>query len=189
MSEKMILPTDAMVAAGHEAGEIMQRAGRSFGSQYRWAVYAALNHPDARGLFTGEGDRPWEPLNGPVRVGDEVRRELDGINTTAVVGRVDEVDALWTAGGTFIGRLDSGTWYVRRTVQELPTEDGEIIIPADGHEHVEAVVYGHTYYANAAMLVNGNWQAAWGTAIGWAAPISSMTPESITPGTWKAVGE
>ena len=26
-----------------------------------------------------DADRPWEPLNGPVRVGDEVRQELDGI--------------------------------------------------------------------------------------------------------------
>ena len=135
--------------------------------------------------------RPWESLKqgDPLHAGDEVRQEWYGVTRGGIVGRVDGNGDPWTAEGGYIGPILGGIWYVRRPVQELPTEDGEIIIPADGHEHVEAVVYGHTYYANAAMLVNGNWQAAWGTAIGWAAPISSMTPESITPGTWKAVGE
>ena len=184
MSEKMILPTDAMAAAGHEAGEIMQRAGRSFGSQCRWAIYAALNHPDARGLFTDEDDRPWEPLNGrPVRVGDEVRRELDGINTTAVVGRVDEVDALWTAGGTFIGRLDSGTWYVRRAVQELPTKRRTVIIANDGHEYIEAVVGGVIWRTSEAILgLDRRWHGVWRAG---SVAVGSTSADSITPGTWK----
>lgn len=61
-------------------------------------------------------DRPWEPLNGgPVRVGDEVRREHRGMTTTAVVGRVDRSGELWTAEGAYLGLLRHGTWYVRRT--------------------------------------------------------------------------
>lgn len=82
--------------------------------------------------------RPWEPLNGgPVRVGDEVRRVRRGLTITAVVGRLDEDGDPWTAEGDLIGLRRNGTWYVRRPVQELPTEDGAVIVPADGHEYIE----------------------------------------------------
>ena len=189
MGKKKIQPTDAMEEAGHEAGEIMRRAGRSFGSQCRWAIYAALNHPDAAGLFAGEDTadaRPWEPLNKDTLLcrGDEVRRVVPGITTTAVVARVDEVDALWTAGGMFIGRLDSGTWYVRRAAQELPTEDGAVIVPAEGREFIGGdggrlfarLTYSGQLRLWYGVVVNGGpaWAALWyGEA------------EKITPGTWK----
>ena len=82
--------------------------------------------------------RPWEPLNGdPVRVGDEVRQELNGVTTIAVVGRVDVEGDPWTTEDRFIGVIDEGTWYVRRAVQELPPErDGVVLVPADGHESI-----------------------------------------------------
>ena len=102
----------SLLRAAHDAGREHERA-----------------NPDAA--------RPWEPLNGPVRVGDEVRREVNGLTTTAVVGRVDEDGDPWAAEGAFIGVLEYGTWYVRRPVQELPTEDGAVIVPADGHEYIE----------------------------------------------------
>ena len=74
-----------------------------------------------------DGARPWEPLNedDTVRVGDEVRQDLRGITTIAVVGRVDGRGDPWAAEGTFIGIRDVGTWYVRRAIQELPEEDGK----------------------------------------------------------------
>lgn len=89
-------------------------------------------------LDAADGDRPWEPLNGgPVYVGDEVRQELNGVTTIAVVGRVDGEGDPWTTEDRFIGVLDEGTWYVRRAVQELPTEDGAVIVPAEGREFIE----------------------------------------------------
>ena len=62
--------------------------------------------------------RSWEPLNGLPRVGDEVRQELNGIATTAVVNRVDGGSDLVTAEGGFIGSLRYGIWYVRRRADE-----------------------------------------------------------------------
>ena len=75
-----------------------------------------------------DADRPWEPLNGPVRVGDEVRQEAFGFAVTAVVARVDGRGDPLTAEGAIIGDLRHGTWYVRRTVpaDTPPAEDVEL---------------------------------------------------------------
>lgn len=102
-------------------------------------ITAVLSHPDAPGLFADEDARPWEPLNGRApRVGDEVRRDRYGITSTAVVGRVDRTGDPWTSDGALIGMLSHGTWYVRRAAQPtLPTADGAVIVPADGHEFIE----------------------------------------------------
>ena len=81
--------------------------------------------------------RPWEPLIGPVRVGDEVRQDRYGLTITGVVARVDGGDDPRTSEGALIGLLHVGTWYVRRPVRELPAEDGAVIIPADGREYIE----------------------------------------------------
>ena len=137
-----------------------------------------------------DADRPWEPLNGPVRVGDEVRQERAGITTTAVVGRVDDDGDPWTDwgdpwtdGGALIGLLRHGTWYVRRAVQELPRKEGTLIVPADGREFIEAEVWGKTYYASEAILLGErDWLGA------WRSPHSvqvDVTSGQITPGTWK----
>ena len=107
MSEKKIEPTQAMV-------DIVDLADNFMVMDTRDLLRYALNHPDAPGLFADEDDRPWEPLNGPVRVGDEVRQDLHGLTHAAVVGRLDDDGYPWTAEGNFIGRLDFGTWYVRR---------------------------------------------------------------------------
>ena len=203
---KKIEPTDAMV----QEAEFTRRL---WGPDVRAILYTALNHPDAPGLFMDEDDRPWEPLNGPVRVGDgvrqdapglfadaddrpweplnegtllcrgdEVRRELGCITTTAAVARVDEVDALWTAEGMFIGRLDSGTWYVRRAVQELPEWTGAIIEGAGGGR-IQATAEGVTYTAAEAIYRDGMWYGAWRTARGGTG--IQFSSSSITPGTWK----
>ena len=128
--------------------------------------------------------RPWESLNGrPLRVGDEVRQDYYGIAHTAVVGRVDEDGDPWSTEDGFIGQLDLGTWYVRRPAQELPTEPGVAIVPADGHEHITATVGGRTYHTREAILSYsvlwlGVWRSIDSTAV-------SALPEDITPGTWK----
>ena len=128
--------------------------------------------------------RLWEPLNGtPLHGDDEVRQDFRGITTTAVVGLVDEYGDPWTTEGSCIGRLDHGTWYVRRPVQELPTEDGAVIVPAEGREFIEAVVDGKKYRAREAMRSPGDgWYAAWRS---FAQMRLAVDPENITPGTWK----
>lgn len=148
-------------------------------------VSAVLSHPDAAGLFAGEDDRPWEPLNkhDPLHVGDEVRRDHGGTTSIAVVGRVDKSGDPWTAEGKLIGLLRYGTWYVRRHIQELPTADGAVIIPAEGNEYITATRAGETWHARDAMLVCGQWHAAWRTHAGrW---IGWVTPKQITPDVWQ----
>ena len=136
-----------------------------------------------------DADRPWEPLNedDTVRVGDEVRQELNGVTTIAIVGRVDGEGDPWTTEDRFIGVLDEGTWHVRRTVHELPTEKGAVIVPADGHDYIEARVCGKTYRAREAMRHwAGGWHAAWRSGSELRGVVGS---EEITPGTWKVEGE
>ena len=130
-----------------------------------------------------EDDRPWEPLNGPVRVGDEVRRELNGITTIAVVGDVDADGDPWTAEGGLIGLLKVGTWYVRRAVQDVPTEPGEVIVNNDGHEYITATFGGEVYRAREAILLDpDHWHAAWRSDVG---VLPYIISERIDPGTWK----
>ena len=120
-------------------------------------------------------DRPWEPLNGgPVRVGDEVRQDYFGATTTAVVGRVDADGDPWTTEDRFIGELEDGTWHVRRHVQELPEEDGAVIVPADGCQFIETRTgkKSRRLTWDAECLV---WYDARGTHL----------HGDITPGTWK----
>lgn len=128
--------------------------------------------------------RPWEPLNGgPARVGDEVRQELNGLTTTGVVGRVDGNGDPWTAERGFIGVLEYGTWYVRRAAQELPTEDGAVIVPTEGREYIEATASGEAYHAREAIRIGGNkWYGAWRSETGEGGFVG---PDQITPGTWK----
>lgn len=202
MSEKKIEPTEAMVEAGASYAweetnpgilgwnSISERHKEGCRRDARAILRTALNHPDARGLFADEDDRPWEPLNGPVRVGDEVRQELRNLTITAVVARVGADGDLWAAEDEFIGRLNIGTWYVRRPVQEMPTEDGAVIVPADGREHIEAVFDSRTWRAKEAILcASGWWRGVWRREPGYGGATGIVPPECITPGTWKVEGE
>ena len=167
MSKKKIEPTVAMIL---EAAS----TGTPLGTDARAILRAALNHPDAPGLFADEDDRPWEPLNGPVRVGDEVRQEAFGFAVTAVVARMDGRGDPLTAEGAIIGDLRHGTWYVRRPAQELPTEDGAVIVPAEGRDYIEtrAGKKSRRLTWDAECFV---WYDARGTHL----------HGDITPGTWK----
>lgn len=174
---KKIEPTDAMV----QEAEFTRRL---WGPDVRAILYTALNHPDAPGLFMDEDDRPWEPLNGPVRVGDGVRQDAHGFTRIAVVGSVDEEGDPWTAEGIPIGDLDAGTWYVRRAVQELPTKPETVIVANDGHEYITATRRGETYRAREAALIPGGlWMGAWRSTSD--ALHAYANPDQITPGTWK----
>ena len=157
----------------------------------RRIVSAVLNHPEAAGLLADEDPadaRPWELLNGPLRVGDEVRQDWCGLTITGVVGRVDGGGNPWSVNDSFIGLLEVGTWYVRRAVQELPTEPGAVIVPADGHDYIEATMdNGETFRAREAIRSRaGAWYAAWrfGKRTG-----GVVLPEAITPGTWKVADQ
>lgn len=197
MNEKKIEPTEEMVdeAANmlslHATGMSLRFQDGADKHTYRHrarvALRVALNRPAAPGLFADEDDRPWEPLNedDSLHVGDEVRRDYFGTTTTAVVGRVDDDGAPWTAEGCCLGLPGVGTWYIRRPAQELPTGLGAVIVPAEGREFIEAVVNGHTYYAREAMLINGLWRAVWRTPHCFQVSYSVL-PWKITPGTWKA---
>ena len=195
MDEKKIEPTDAMV---DEAADAVCLAAtdtplsiysgpikRAYRTRASVALLAALNHPDARGLFTDEDARPWEPLSkgDPLNVGDEVRQDLCNVTVIAAVGRVDGEGDPWTAEDRFIGVLDEGTWYVRRTVQELPTEAEEIIVARSEDVDIEAVMDGDTWRAREAILGRDRrWFAVWRS--GNRARLFA-SPEDITPGTWK----
>ena len=171
-----------------EAVELWEeRCGYRFTDNTLAALRAAFDAGSEHERTNPEDARPWEPLNGPVRVGDEVRRDHCGIIVTGVVARVDEDGDPWTAEDYLIGLREYGTWYVRRTVQELPTDPGSVIVPADGHEHITATRASETWHARDAVLVCGQWHAAWRTHAGrW---IGWVTPKQITPGTWKVDGQ
>lgn len=130
------------------------------------------------------GSRPWEPLNGPLYKGDEVRQEHKGVTSTAVVGRVDGEGDPWTAEDRFIGVvLGEGTWYVRRPVQELPTTPGTPIVRADGHKYIEAEFSGAVWRTREAVLCgDGLWHGVWRAG---RSAVGSASPEFITSGTWQ----
>ena len=115
---KKIEPTVAMIL---EAAS----TGAPLGTDARAILRAALNHPDARGLFADVDDRPWEPLKkgDPLHVGDEVRQDYSGVTRTAVVGRVGEDGTPWTTERDLIGLLHWGTWYVRHPI--VSKEEGK----------------------------------------------------------------
>ena len=169
MNEKKIEPTDAMVRDLEFRKKLVAMGPIG-------ALRYVLNHPDARGLFAAEDDRPWEPLNEGTLLcrGDEVREEWYGVTRTGVVGRVDGNGDPWTAEGGYIGPILGGTWYVRRPVQELPEEDGAVIVPADGCQFIETRTgkKSRRLTWDAECLV---WYDARGTHL----------HGDITPGTWK----
>ena len=72
---------------------------------------------------------------------------------------------------------------IRRPAQDLPTDQGAVIIPAEGHESIKATRYGRTWRTvQAALDFSGAWVGAWRSE---ADVIAHIAPEKITPGTWK----
>ena len=141
-----------------------------------YAMRAAFDAGREHERTNPDDDRPWEPLapGDPLHAGDEVRQDLNGITSIAVFGWVDVNGDLVTADGGYIGVLSLGTWYVRRPVQELPEEDGAVIVPADGYEYIETQTgkKSRRLTWDAECLV---WYDARGTHL----------HGDITPGTWQ----
>ena len=140
-------------------------------------------HDAGRAYEREHANDGWEPLGDdePLNVGDEVKQEWDGITHLAVVGSVDNGGDPWAAESAFIGCRDVGTWSVRRAVQELPTEDGAVIVPADGSEFIEQVGDCANYRRLTYDAASGRW-------IGWDMlnhEAEALSPEYITPGTWR----
>ena len=190
MNEKKIEPTQAMV-------DIVDLADKLMVMDTRDLLRTALNHPDAPGLFADEDDRPWEPLgeSDQVRVGDEVKWDYYGLTMIATVARVDKTGSLYTAAGLHIGVRSVGIWHVRRAVQELPEEDGAVIVPAEGREFIEAKVNRQTFITREAVVGQSEFgpvnvlHGAWRMVGDGARVQGQMGRDFITPGTWKLEGE
>lgn len=131
-----------------------------------------------------------------VRPGDHITWELnkrpDGATITerreGTAHHRDSFGDWWTdEGGVWLtlGAGEGVTITIRRPVQDVPTEPGTVIVPAEGREFIEAVVGGIVWYANEAVLGpdarwHGIWRGGWGSM-----PIGYVAPGLITPGTWK----
>ena len=77
----------------------------------------------------------------------------------------------------------SGTLTIRRPVKELPTTPRTVIVPADGHEYIEAVVSGVVWRTREAVLgLDGRWHGVWRAGL---VAVGSTSADSITPVTWK----
>ena len=129
----------------------------------RTALCLALNHPDAAGLFADE----------------------DAIRAAREQGWDDAAD--WVKRREAWTDEELRAANPHRAAQELPTASCTIIVPADGHEYIEAKA-NIVWYANEAVLGPDNrWHGVWRTDSGLA--ISSVSPEEITPGTWKVADQ
>lgn len=166
---KQIEPTDAMVEAGASYAweetnpgilgwnSISEHHKEGCRRDARAVLTAALNHPDAAGLFVDEDD-----LRAAREQGwDQATRWIDSYQ-----------------GGPNGRTTSARSANPHRPVQELPTEDGAVIVPADGREFIEIRAGKKsrrlTWDADAFV-----WYDAYGTYLG----------TDITPGTWKVDGE
>lgn len=163
MNEKKIEPTAAMVRDVECWRSFTGTADRT---PLRPILRAALNHPDAPGLFADE-----DALRAAREEGwDQATRWIDSYQ-----------------GGPN-GRTDSArSANPHRPAQELPTEGGTIIVANDGHDDIEATgpVSGATWRTKEAVRGSaGRWYGVWRLDAHTPAA-ASAAPEHITPGTWK----
>lgn len=195
-----VTPTPGIVEAAYAAykTELRTRGVSDYLHLIEDAVTAALNHPDTADLFdSGNNSTPtWEPLfpNDPLLPGERVRRVSveKGVSyiEEGVVGHIDSNKDVWSDMDVFIGDRDYGTWYVLRYPDQnrsgLPTQEGSVIVKkGDGIETQHA---GKTWTTSEAVLVCGEWRGTWFEKVDtprqrdvmWA-----MSPDRITPGTWK----
>ena len=151
MSEK-IEPTQAMVLDPEFARALVAMNTLE-------ALRAALNHPDARGLFSGE--------------------VVDALRAAREQGWDQAVDWIRGDQGGPSGRTTNARLAnPYRPALTLPTEDGAVIVPADGREYIETQTgkKSRRLTWDAECLV---WYDARGTHL----------HGDITPGTWKLDGE
>ena len=152
MNKKKIEPTVAMILDAASTGT-------PSGTDARAILRAALNHPDAPGLFADE----------------------DALRAAREQGWDEAAEYIHDHGWPTRAALREANPY--RPAPVLPTEPGTVIVPADGHEYIEATVHGQTWRAVQAFLdFSGNWVGVWRSG---AHVISSAAPGQVTPGTWK----
>lgn len=164
MNSKKIEPTVAMIL---EAAS----TGTRLGTDVRAILRAALNHPDAAGLFECDHTDYVHVDEAATRV--EAAREQ---------GWDDAAQHIYNKGWEGVAALRKANPH--RPAQELPTEDGVVIVPAEGYEYIEARVYNKTYRAReAGRHWAGGWHAAWRSG---PEVRGVVAPEDITPGTWRA---
>lgn len=175
MSKKMIKPTDAMVLDLKFARALV--AKDTVG-----ALRAALNHPHARKLFECDHTDYVHVDEAATRV--EAAREQ---------GWDDAAQHIYNKGWEGVTALRKANPH--RPALELPTEDGAVIVPADGHEYIEAKVGDRTYITREAVVCQSAFgpanvlEGAWRRVEdGWRVG-GQMGRDFITPGTWKAEGE
>ena len=179
MSKKKIEPTDAMVDEAANA-LCLNATGTSLSFQdyadkhtyrhrARVALRVALNRPDMRGLFADEDTIRAAREQGWDQAVDWIRGEQEGPSWHTTNARLANP---------------------HRPAQELPTEDGAVIVPADGRAYVDAVYAGSAYTTRHATYdhCTGAWVGLWRHGAGYGS-MSMMAADHITPGTWKVDGE
>ena len=175
-----------------EAVELWEeRCGYRFTDNTLAALRAAFDAGREHERTNPADDRPWEPLapGDPLHAGDEVWRWWCGVSTRGTFDVQHPDSQVYTAERGHLGHRAIGTWYVRRAIQELPTEDGVEIVPAGGGPIGAAHPGGKftTHHATYDSYL-GSWVGVWRAASG-RVTVSSVSPGDITPGTWKLEGE
>lgn len=194
MDPKTVIP-DAVVLAALNAEETVLRATAPWTTKEipdtlsEWpnanvvAMRAALTA--AADAINPEDSPLWEPLEGPLREGDMVWRELNGVTTLGVVGRVGGYGDPYTAEGTLIGRLDYGTWHFIRPEPKLPEKLSAVIVPNDGYKFIEAKVGALTFRANEAVFGGDDkWYGVWHRSDGQMS-MGFVASTCIISPTWK----
>ena len=165
MNEKKIEPTQAMV-------DIVELADKLMVVDTRDLLRAALNHPDAAGLFECDHTDYVHVDEAATRV--EAAREQ---------GWDDASQHIYNKGWQGVTALRRANPH--RTVPELPTKCGTVIVANDGHKFIKAEVDGIAHRAREAVLgANGWWYGAWRKAEGDGL-LSAMFPKHISAPTWK----
>ena len=163
MNEKKIEPTDAMVRDLEFRKKLVAMGPIG-------ALRYVLNHPDAAGLFECDHTDYVHVDEAATRV--EAAREQ---------GWDDAAQHIYNKGWEGVGALRKANPH--RPAPALPTEDGAVIVPADGHEYIVARVYNKTYRAREAVRHwTGGWHAAWRSG---PEVRGVVAPEDIAPGTWQ----
>ncbi|MDK8526503.1 hypothetical protein QP858_07995 [Trueperella bernardiae] len=129
-----------------------------------------------------------------IRPGDHVTWEWSRVrNGVTITDRLEGVAAWRDGHGEWItedgdsvtaGEGEGITITVRRPVQELPTEDGVVIVPADGHESItttDGQMFARlTFTTKKSIWYGPNIAAQPGDYV-----IQTTSRSRITPGTWK----
>ena len=204
MNEKKIEPTQAMVEAGASYAweetnpgilgwnSISERHKEGCRRDARAVLTAALNHPDAPGLFESEwkanaeaaaarAERAEDLLADAVHVDEAARR----VEAAREQGWDDAAQHIYNKGWEGVTALRKANPH--RPARELPTEGGIVIVANDGHDDIEAIgpVSGATWRTKEAVLgADGRWYGVWRLDARTPAA-ASVAPEHITLDTCK----